>query len=68
MTYIFTNANSLRIKSMNDIIDQHQVSHSFHISRQSKILVIISSKSYLKKEQEEDIVSTNMIVQIPSRD
>lgn len=68
MTYIFPNANSLRIKSMNDIIDQHQVSHSIHISCQSKILVIISSKSYLQKEQEEDIVSANTIVQIPSRD
>lgn len=62
MTYIFTNANSIRIKSMNEIIDQHQVNHSIHVSCEPKILVIISSKSYLQKEQEDDIVSANSIV------
>jgi len=52
MTYIFTNTNSLREKSMNDIIDQHQVNHSIYISCQSKVLSIISSKCYLHREQE----------------
>lgn len=48
---------------MNEIIDQHQVNHSIHIRCESKILIIISSKSYLQKEQEEGIVSANTIVQ-----
>uniref|UniRef100_A0A2P2M6N6 Starch branching enzyme n=1 Tax=Rhizophora mucronata TaxID=61149 RepID=A0A2P2M6N6_RHIMU len=48
-TNIFTNRDSLRVETMNHVINKHQINHSIYISSKSKVLIVISSKSHLQK-------------------